>query len=92
MGDVNLGGGGGGMGFWLWILIGRGFVSWVDGVWMGLEGRKGGREGKGECDDMEQKRGWSGRNIYKWKVENGGEDGSKLESISDFNRVAGLVR
>lgn len=80
-------GGGGGYGVLALDFDRKGFCfvgGWcVDGV---------GGEG-GECGDMERKRGMGWEiYIYKWKVENGGEDGSKLESISDFNRVAGLVR
>ncbi len=33
-----------------------------------------------EWENVGGKRGWGGRNIYKWKVDHGGEDGSKLES------------
>lgn len=82
---------GGGIGFWLWILIGRGFVSWVDGVGVGwLDGVDGvwmvcrwvwrGGRGKGSVVIWNRRGEWGGRNIYEWKVGNGGEDGSKLES------------
>ena len=50
-----------------------------DGWCVGGVGGEGGR-GKGSVVIWNGRGGWSGRNIYKWKVDHGGENGSKLES------------